>query len=141
MAGSSVKYWKKTNVSNAIPHEGGFVPFEELLATNVGYLASSDKELNDYLESLLGTYGLTLLTKDEYDESKKKTLSSGSKRKWREEIGGTQAAPDSVAPSVQPPAEPKAATVSKKETVFSKAESEGSLPENYKPKSGKRQSK
>jgi len=79
MAGSSVKYWKKTNVSNAIPHEGGFVPFEELLETNVGYLASSDKELNDYLESLLGSYGLKLLTKDEYDDSSGPGLRNSSR--------------------------------------------------------------
>ena len=140
MAGNSVKYWSKSNVSNPVPLESGdgFVPFEELGQTGTGFLSSSDASINDYLESILGTYGVRLLSKKEFEEAKKKMLSSGSKREWREEIGGAR----QTGESVTPPSEPKAATVAnQKETVFSKTEKEGSLPENYKPNSGKRQSK
>ena len=67
MAGNSVKYWSKSNVSNPVPLESGdgFVPFEELGQTGTGFLSSSDASINDYLESILGTYGVRLLSKKE----------------------------------------------------------------------------
>tara|TARA_R100000900_G_scaffold49039_2_gene39445 strand:+ start:1010 stop:1438 length:429 start_codon:yes stop_codon:yes gene_type:complete len=142
MAAKSVKYWSKSNISNAIPYKGEFVNFEELVDTGIGYLATEEKELNEFLESNLGSYGLRSLSKGEYEESKKKTLSSGSKQKWREEFGGSHPAPDTVAQPAPLSSEQKAVTAANpKETVFSKTEKEGSLPENYKPKAGKRQSK
>jgi hypothetical protein len=144
MAGNSVKYWSKSNVSNPVPSEdgNGFVPFEELGQTGTGFLSSSDAAMNGYLEAILGTYGIRALSKSDYEDSKKKTLSIGSRRTWREEIGGVNKVQDSVTPPAPPTPEQKAVTAANpKETVFSKTEGERTLPKNYKPKSGKRQNK
>ena len=131
-------------MSNPVPSEdgNGFVPFEELGQTGTGFLSSSDGAMNGYLESILGSYGIRLLSKKEFEEAKKKMLSSGSKREWREEIGGVRQTGDSVTPPAPPTPEQKAVTAANpKETVFSKTEGEKALPKDYKPKSGKRQDK
>ena len=43
MAAKSVKYWSKSNISNAIPYKEGFVNFEELVEILKAISKTSDE--------------------------------------------------------------------------------------------------
>jgi len=138
MASTDKYYWKIEGFgAPVILADGSHAPFEKL-ADDVGY-AVVDKATNEELAGRLGTEGLAVGTKAEYDELKKKPLSPPSRPPWREEIRGEIASQSPITPS-QLPAESVAAAVEPKTAVEKQAKAEV-LPQDTKPKAGKRKGK
>ena len=143
MASTDKYYWKIVGFGAPVAlADGSHAPFEKL-ADDVGY-AVVDKATNEELAGRLGTEGLAVGTKAEYDELKKKPLSTPSPPPWREEIRGEIASQSPITPSqadaqAELPAEDVA--VAEPKTAVEKQAKAEVLPQETKPKAGKRKGK
>jgi hypothetical protein len=143
MASSKKYYWKREMPTNRIllkVEEDGtkvFLPTEDLGSPNgfpIGY-SIVDEETNKLVEPMDGKFGISAGTKEDYDSLKKKDQSSPSKPQWREEISPTQSVKKSrsVGKSVAAAKEPAQAAIEVQSVS-------ATLPEDSKPKVGKRKS-
>ena len=141
MAKATKYYWKKDNTGPTyLDDETGVVSFEQV-GEGWGY-AVVDSEANDSLTKMLGTGGLIVGSKADYDELKKKPPSPQSPPPWREEFN-----PETLSSSPTQSQRPAAAAVADSEpgseesvdkTPVEKQARQAKLPKDDKPVSGKR---
>ena len=143
MASSKKYYWKQEMPTNRIllkVEEDGtkvYLQTEDLgspAGFPVGY-AIVDDETNKLVEPLDGSFGLSQGTKSDYDDLKKKQQSNPSQRQWREEISPQDSSQRRSSGNA-----PKDVAAGKKsaQTVIDVQSEAESLPEESKPKVGKR---
>ncbi|HIA64338.1 MAG TPA: hypothetical protein EYN93_15860 [Planctomycetaceae bacterium] len=139
MASTKEYYWRKSNpAGNPVRlKDGSNLPFEEVVDM-VGF-AIVGEEVNKELEAKVGG-GMAPSTKAEYDELKKKPPSTPSGRQWREELRGDVVSGSAHHVRAAAAAEVEASAAEPKTAVEKQAKAEV-LPQETKPKAGKRKGK